>query len=108
MCVQIGNRLFAELRIAHSGLRRGRRDGPDSVAIFAEKSLFEMGFQIRSYFGAVGWVDRKERAYERFGEIGQENSRCITGDGRLGEGRRRRRGGRRTGAERGKALHEFM
>ena len=79
MCVQIGNRLFAELRIAHSGLRKGRRNGPDSVAIFARKVSVSNGIQIRSYFGAVGWVDRQERWQERFGEIGQENSRCITG-----------------------------
>ena len=93
MCVHIGNRLFAELRIAHSGLRKGRRDGPDSIAIFARKVSVSNGIHSRSLFGAVGWVDRQERWYERFREIGQENSRCITGDGRLGEGRRRRRAG---------------
>ena len=93
MCVQIGNRLFAELRIAHSGLRKGRRDGPDSVAIFARKVSVSNGIHSRSLFGVVGWVDRQERWYERFREIGQENSRCITGDGRLGEGRPRRRAG---------------
>ena len=108
MCVQIGNRLIAELRMAHSGLRKGRRDGPDSVAIFARRVSVSNGIQIRGLFGAVGWVDRQERWQERFGEIGQENSRWIRGDGRLDEGRRRRRGGRGTGAERGKALHEFM
>ena len=107
MYVQIGNRLMAELRMAHSGLRKGRRDGPGSIAIFARKVSVSNGIQIRSFFGAVGWVDRQERAYERFGEIGQESSRWFTGDGRLGEGRPRRRGGRRTGAERGKALHVF-
>ena len=101
MCVQIGNRLFAELRIAHSGLRKGRRDGPDSIAIFARKVSVSNGIHSRSSFGVVGWVYRQEykslreftRDCERFGEIGQENCRCMTGDGRLGEGRRRRAGG---------------
>ena len=72
MCVQIGNRLFAELRIAHSGLRKGRRDGPDSVAIFARKVSVSNGIQIRNFFGAVGWVDRQERWQERFGEMGKK------------------------------------
>ena len=108
MCVQIGNRLFAELGMAHSRLRKGRRDGPGSLLYSPEKSLFQMGFRSEAFFGAVGWVNRQERSQERFGEIGQESSRWITGGGRLGEGRRRRRGGRRTGAARGKARHEFI
>ena len=53
MCVQIGNRLFAELRIAHSGLRKGRRDGPDSVAIFARKVSVSNGIHSRSLFGRL-------------------------------------------------------
>ena len=93
MCVHIGHPLFSELRIAHSGLRKGRRDGPDSIAKFARKVSVSNGIHSRSFFGAVGWVDRQERWYERFREIGQENSRWIRGDGRLGEGRPRRRAG---------------
>ena len=53
MCVHIGNRLFSELRIAHSGLRKGRRDVPDSIAIFARKVSVSNGIHSRSLFGRL-------------------------------------------------------
>ena len=53
MCVHIGNPLFAELRIAHSGLRKGRRDGPDSVTLFARKVSVSNGIHSRSLFGRL-------------------------------------------------------
>ena len=63
MCVQIGNRLFAELRIAHSGLRKGRRNGPDSVAIFARKVSVSNGIHSRSFLGRLdGLTGRSARA----------------------------------------------
>ena len=62
MCVQIGNWLFAELRIAHSGLGKGRRDGPDSVAIFARRVSVSNGIHSRSLFGRLdGLTGRSAR-----------------------------------------------
>ena len=63
MCVHIGNRLFAGLRIAHSGLRKGRRDGPASVAIFARKVSVSNGIHSRSFLGRLdGLTGRSARA----------------------------------------------
>ncbi len=63
MCVQIGNRLIAELRIAHSGLRKGRRDGPNSFAIFARRVSVSNGIHSRSLFGRLdGLTGRSARA----------------------------------------------
>ena len=63
MCVHIGNRLFAGLRIAHSGLRKGRRNGPDSVAIFARKVSVSNGIHSRSFLGRLdGLTGRSARA----------------------------------------------
>ena len=73
------------------------------------------GTHLGSIFVAVEGVDGQERrsercasVYGRLRENGSKDISCITADGRLDEGRGRGRGGRGTGAERVKALHEFM
>ena len=72
MCVHIGNRLFAELRIAHSGLRKGRRDGPDSVAIFARKVSVSNGIHSRSLFGRLDGLTGRSAGTRDFVRLGKK------------------------------------
>ena len=82
MCVQIGNRLFAELRIAHSGLRKGRRDGPDSVChIRTEKSLFQMGFRSEA---CLGWLDGLTGRSARTRDFVRLGKKILGGSGETG------------------------
>ena len=56
-------------------LRKGRRDGHDTVVALAGSVPVSNGIDVRSIFGAVEGVDRQggcTRDYERMCEIGQE------------------------------------
>ena len=90
MCVQIGNPLFW---IAYCVLRKGRRDGHDSVALLSGKVPVSNGIHIGSIFAAVEGVDGQERCnesstgdYERLCEIWARNFGRNTADAAAGKG----------------------
>ena len=70
---QIGNRLFSELGMAHSGLRKGRRDGPDSVAIFRPKSLcFKWDSDQKLFLGRLDGLTGRSARTRDFVRLGKK------------------------------------
>ena len=76
MCVQIGNPLFW---IAYCVLRKGRRDGHDSVALLSGKVPVSNGIHLGSIFAAVEGVDGQERCTSVTREITRD---CVRNFGR--------------------------